>query len=172
VNDTERKMAVQIVAAAMEAVAHYSNQGNDNDFWITMDRLEQTIRAEPEASRMLDQVIARRAPAPARANYAWIIDKDNFGEQGTSRVGWYGPKIPLPPEALLERLKAGEGEEFRLYQDGDTDPTYEGRFLMLDDEFDNGDDPYFAPLDEFGRPDAGCTSIWYYSELTKQWGQL
>jgi len=88
--------------------------------------------------------------------YGWIITEDKINtETGTkTRVGTLGPRNIA--EDLAERLKKGEGVKFRM-KDDDGEIYYIGNFLGDEDSEDG-----FAPLDDFGQPDAGCTSIEYY----------
>lgn len=92
--------------------------------------------------------------------YAWIIDRDVlFDEAGEEDMktgaGMMGPSTILPGDKAA--LKAGEGTRFRMYDDGD-ELYYEGR-LIGDWRGDDG----FAPLDDFGAPNAGCTKIEYFN---------
>lgn len=85
---------------------------------------------------------------------AWIIDIDFLADpqskEGTLRnaVGLTGPSS-----------YKGDGSElkcrFRLLDDDET-ACYEGRC-----DTDN-DDNAFGPLDDFGTPNAGCTTIQYW----------
>lgn len=87
--------------------------------------------------------------------HAWLIDwAGDPGEVGTS-----GPRGA--PSELLHRLC--EGLWFKLYDD-DGVMLYEGRLLVDRDGVDaNGltEDEAFAPLDEWGAPNAGATRIDY-----------
>lgn len=58
--------------------------------------------------------------------------------------------------------------------------NYDGRelphqFRMKDDDGEiyyygrSSSDSSFAPLDDFGMPNAGCTTIEYYNQKTKKW---
>lgn len=94
---------------------------------------------------------------------AWIITKDKIADPD-DREGTYGNAKGLtgPRSASLrdiERLKAGEGRRFRMLDD-DGEIYYYGRQL---EESDADKDYYaeneFAPLDNFGSPNAGCTEI-------------
>lgn len=79
--------------------------------------------------------------------YAWIITEDKiFGED----VGIKGPR--LIDTKLEKLLKAGEGTEFKLFDD-DGELYYEGLIV--------GDYTGLEPLDDFGLPNAGCTEIAY-----------
>ena len=92
---------------------------------------------------------------------AWVIDKDHFADQtkrqGTNAnaVGMCGP-----------RGYKGNGSElphrFRMLTD-DRELVYEGR----------SDDPgSFGPLDNFGRPNFGCTVLEYWDSQRKEWVEL
>ena len=81
------------------------------------------------------------------SKYAWIINEDKiFGED----VGIKGPR--LIDTKLENLLKAGEGREFKLFDD-DGELYYTGRIV--------GKFGGFEPLDDFGMPNAGCTEIAY-----------
>ena len=54
---------------------------------------------------------------------------------------------------MIERLKQGHGFQFRMFDD-DGELYYEGRCTIES----------FAPLDDFGMPNAGCTTIKYRNE--------
>jgi hypothetical protein len=74
--------------------------------------------------------------------YGWIITKDHLGdgEEGIMGPSWITPDMSA-------RLKAGEGEPFRLFDD-DGELYYTGRAI----------DCYEGePLWDFGAPNAGCT---------------
>jgi len=72
--------------------------------------------------------------------YAWKIDKD-----------------------IIDRnhINSGKGEKFRMFDD-DMNLYYEGRIT--------GGYDGFEPLDDFGQPNAGCTSIEYLKN--GKWEQL
>lgn len=88
------------------------------------------------------------------ARYGWIITKDLL--DGVD-AGTAGPSDITP--ALQAQLDAGEGEEFRMHDD-DGELYYEGRLLRTGKLADN-DNVLFAPLEDFGLPNAGCTRIYY-----------
>lgn len=100
------------------------------------------------------------------ARYGWIITQDHLHESflrdygpsddnGTSDVGTLGPHGCS--KALQARLEAGEGAEFRMHDD-DGELYYSGRILYTGD---SDGDVEFAPLEDFGMPNAGCTRIYY-----------
>jgi hypothetical protein len=102
------------------------------------------------------------------ARYAWIIDTDHLydGKFFTrSDVGTMGPST-IHPE-LEARLKKGEGEPFKMYDD-DGELYYTGRVLG----FIPADVDGFEPLHEFGMPNAGCTDIRYKDTKTGQFISL
>lgn len=82
--------------------------------------------------------------------YIWIIDKV-FEDSDKRFVGVTGPS---DGDILL--LDKGTGRRFRLLTD-DRDLIAEGR-LFGDEK--TADD--FAPLDNFGMPNWGCTIISYW----------
>lgn len=93
-------------------------------------------------------------------DYGWVIDRDHLEEGNIeignlNGVGTIGPKGVDP--TIIARLTLGEGTPFRLLDDDDK-LYYEGRIIII-----NTDHPEveFAPLDDYGAPGAGCTSIAY-----------
>lgn len=113
------------------------------------------------------------------ASYGWIITKDRLRESEIKQygetylsdsAGVAGPRDIDP--ALLEKLK-GKGvvlnrRKFRLLDDDDI-VYYEGYYIGPDNETE------FAPLDDFGMPNSGCTSIQYReydSDGVLQWVTL
>ena len=86
-------------------------------------------------------------------DYGWIITKEfdavKSGEK--SSVGTVGPSGIT--EDVQARLQKGEGTKFRLYDD-DGELYAEGLQIS-----DGGEDGEFAPLDDFGMPNWGCTEI-------------
>jgi hypothetical protein len=71
---------------------------------------------------------------------------------------------------VLERLRNGEGEAFRLLDD-DRIPYYEG--LFIDDSENEEYQPAaeFQPLDCYGLPNAGATII-QYKNAAGNWEDL
>lgn len=89
---------------------------------------------------------------------AFIIDRDHFHEEFPayrSSAGTVGPSTVTARD--VERLKAGEGIAFKLYDD-DGELYFTGRRLETSDCDDlYGGESELAPLDCFGMPDSGCT---------------
>ena len=91
------------------------------------------------------------------ATYGWVITADLLGDE-RSDVGTVGPSgCPFSAEHI-ER----DGSKFRM-KDDDGEVYYEGRIILGEDE------EWFGPLDDFGMPNAGCTSIEYYNEHKSEW---
>jgi hypothetical protein len=86
-----------------------------------------------------------------KSSYGWIITEDKLTVPG--RVGVIGPSTIS--DKTKAKLIAGEGSKFRM-KDDDGEVYYVGR-LVGDADSEEG----FCPLDDFGTPDAGCTSIEY-----------
>jgi len=83
------------------------------------------------------------------AEYGWYIYEsfiDNFDTEEAQAVEVYGPRGISDENS--EKLKAGEGHEFELYDD-DRNLYYKGRVI--------GDFEGFEPLEDYGMPNAGCT---------------
>ena len=104
---------------------------------------------------------ARRSVSP---KYRWVIvadlvaDPESEPGRNANAVGVMGPS------KCAERL-AGEPEVFRML-DADGELYYIG--LLFDPEDVTSG---FEPLDEFGRPNAGCTQIEYWA-LKNSWEAL
>lgn len=92
-------------------------------------------------------------------NYGWIIDKDEIDGSG---IGTMGPRSIS--EDFQKGLLQGSGRKFRMYDD-DGELYYEGRILTQAD-----DETLFAPLDDYGTPNAGCTEIRYLNG--REWRTL
>ena len=90
-----------------------------------------------------------------RAKYCWIITGDSI--DGGRSKGVFGPYNYN--SNLRQRLNEGEGRKFRMYDD-DGELYFTG--LYVGDDYD-----LFAPLDDYGQPAAGCTSIQY--KLDGKW---
>jgi len=89
--------------------------------------------------------------------YAWKITKDLFDKDAPGNAtGTIGPRNA--PDELVAKLNAGEGVAFRLLDD-DKEVYAEGRFITADDTYGGEED--FAPLEDFGTPNWGCTEIQY-----------
>ena len=95
---------------------------------------------------------------------AWTITVDNVGEveeplgTNANAVGLTGPReVKLTKEQIIAHPDA---KKFRM-KDDDGVVYYEG-YMVCDDEF--------APLDDFGEPNAGCTSIELW--LNNEWIML
>ena len=103
----------------------------------------------------------RRNAGDESADYGWIItvDKvfdpefDKYDDKGTA-----GPRNI--PDAIYKRLKKGEGQAFKMYDD-DGNHYYSGRYIGPDDE------TMFAPLNDFGTPNAGAVRIDYKNAAGK-----
>jgi hypothetical protein len=90
-------------------------------------------------------------------NYAWIITRDNVTEPGDglpSRKGWAGPGTATKDQVA----KARQGRPFRMFCDGEPKPCYYGQIWTKEEP---GSEMDFGPLDDLGRPDAGCVAIQY-----------
>jgi hypothetical protein len=92
--------------------------------------------------------------------YAWIItidhQPDTDAKEGTNSnaKGLIGPRRATDEQ--IARLRAGEGHEFQM-RDDDGELYYTGRLIGDKDSEEAG----FGPLDDFGMPNAGATSIAY-----------
>jgi hypothetical protein len=71
---------------------------------------------------------------------------------------------------VLERLRNGEGEAFRLLDD-DRIPYYEGLFIDDSENEEYQPTAEFQPLDCYGLPNAGATII-QYKNAAGNWEDL
>ncbi len=89
------------------------------------------------------------------ARYAWIIDTDHLASPELGdEAGTTGPRDITEDQAVALH-KRGEGARFKMYDD-DGELYYSGRFLG-----DSESEDAFGPLDDFGTPNAGATTIKY-----------
>lgn len=115
-----------------------------------------------EAGKVYPVQRGQGASDESYANYGWMIDRDLIADpavkapSNSNAVGMVGPR-DISPE-ILARLKAGEGQEFRM-RDGDQEVYYYGRLIIADEDAGGEDD--FAPLEDFGTPNAGAAEIQY-----------
>lgn len=97
-----------------------------------------------------------------RRNY-WIIDRDLQPMEGEPEGTNCNAKGVMGPRGCPDDAKALT-LRFRLLCDGDSEGQhevlYEGRMLPWDEQDDDSDG--FEPLDNFGRPNAGCTELQYW----------
>ena len=99
--------------------------------------------------------------------YGWIITDDKItdgkAKPGTcdNAVGVIGPHGV--DTDIINRLKNGEGEKFRMYDD-DKEHYYSGRIIQS--KHTSG----FEPMEDFGAANAGCTEIRYFEN--HKWTQL
>ena len=94
-------------------------------------------------------VLVRRRGRGVDIPYRWIITKDRVSGPDESAKGVQGPR------GCDEKLKSNP-QRFSLY-DEDGECYAEGMLYSTDEEY-NGE-YLFAPLDDFGAPNWGCTSI-------------
>lgn len=87
------------------------------------------------------------------SRYHWVITQDLITQDD---VGVFGPSgATLTAEQIREHPQA---VDFQL-RDPDGEVYYHGRYVGPDDE------TLFAPLDDFGMPNAGCVDIGYRNAL-------
>ena len=100
---------------------------------------------------------------------SWVITKDwladEFSRPGSENaVGISGPEgCPLNARGIAS---SPEVKRFRLYDD-DNGLTYSG-LMVVGDEID----AELMPLDNYGRPNAGCTIMRVLNVVTGEWEVL
>jgi len=80
-----------------------------------------------------------------KTKYAWKITKDHLDDEDTNTLG----PCSITPGQQAE-LDSGKGTPFKMYDD-DGELYYSGLII--------GSFNGFEPLEDFGMPNAGCTSI-------------
>ena len=99
------------------------------------------------------------------ATYGWIIDIDHVPDsrspEGTNAnaKGVTGPHNIS--DAIAARLAAGAGRAFQL-KDDDGELYYTGRIITGPEDEEGIRD--FAPLEDFDKPNAGASDIYYQRE--------
>ena len=94
--------------------------------------------------------------------YAWVITTDEIGEGEDEGV--IGPRGTRFTREFIENHP--RSRRFRMF-DGDGQLYYQGVFIDLNEQHS-----MFEPLDDFGAPNAGCTSIEYQDANTGEWERL
>jgi hypothetical protein len=113
------------------------------------------------------------APSNEPSTFAWVITTDHLAAEygSNSEAGTRGPR--LAPAHLLEALEtraSASGRRaleangirtanFKMYDD-DGELYYTG-VLAYDVDAEGDEEVCAGPLDNFGRPNAGCTRITY-----------
>ena len=90
-----------------------------------------------------------------KTGYRWIITKDHVKDENAKEGSNSNTKGVQGPRYCDENLKSNP-QKFSLYDD-DGECYAEGMLYSTDDEY-NGE-VLFSPLDDFGRPNWGCTDI-------------
>lgn len=102
-----------------------------------------------------------------RAAYAWRIDTwpevEDIGTIEPPETVVTGPRDA--PDDLIARLAKNEGVRFRL-KDDDGLIYCKGRILYTDPD-NVGETEAFGPLDDYGTPAMGCTSLEYWEKDPK-----
>jgi len=94
-------------------------------------------------------------------SYCWIITDDY---QDGAAKGVIGPRGAKLTKEEIENHK--EKMQFRMF-DADNIEYYQG-WLVIEDGF--RDDRMFAPLDDFGKGNAGCVRLDFY--LDGRWNTI
>jgi len=81
-------------------------------------------------------------------SYRWKITKDHIGTDSKGICG---------PSDTGNDLAITDNREHFVMKDDDGETYYEGEIY--------GDFNGFEPLDDYGTPNAGCTSIFYGGEM-------
>jgi hypothetical protein len=114
--------------------------------------MKSRSKIELEAQKLVKSVLEayEHSTGLAEGNYGWIITKGNPEIDLDKEAGTIGPRSCKSD--IERRLKAGEGKKFKMFDD-DGEWYYDGRLI-------GGSG--LEPLDDFGTPNAGCTTIKYF----------
>lgn len=95
-------------------------------------------------------------------NYEWLITEDwtNGDRRTVNIVGPAGAAL-----TMSEILRNSQARAFRMLDD-DGNLYYKGYYVGPEDG------NLFAPLDDYGAPNAGCTSIEYFDIYTGEWSLI
>lgn len=108
----------------------------------------------------------------SHAAYGWIIDTDHWPDTDSPEGTNANAKGVMGPHDIshvnLKALLAGEGRTFRML-DADGEKMYTGRIVTPAGEEEGVMD--FAPLEDFGKPNAGATEI-HYQRDNGAWYEL
>jgi hypothetical protein len=128
---------------------------------------------------MTERDIVPVLPESEMAQYGWIIDIDHLwnpeptppGLGYDNETGTSGP-WNIPGD-IAERLSSGEGRKFQMCGDGEL--YYSGRIITREEEGSEesgpGSEEDFGPLEDFGKPNAGCEEI-HYLDGNGNWVEL
>jgi len=100
-----------------------------------------------------------------KSKYSWIITNDYIGNGEANGTigpsnGWTREEIDNCPNI----------EKFKMYDDDDE--LYYSGIIAYSSPSLMGSELGFAPLDDFGMPNAGCTYIKYWNSKREIWEVL
>jgi len=95
--------------------------------------------------------------------YAWTITRDLIDSDAKGVCG------PRGCTMTSEEIRNHPNAEKFIMKDDDGESYYHGYYLTINE--DECEDCGFEPLDDFGEPNAGCTSIWYKNQ-EGEWSML
>jgi hypothetical protein len=107
------------------------------------------------------------------APYAWLVVTDHLDGSDADVTGPWGASeeriARLREAAAAGPERAGEYPDAEWFQmlDDDGELYYTG-VRAGESQYDDG----FEPLDDFGKPNAGCTEIRYLNTATGEWVTL
>ena len=90
------------------------------------------------------------------SSYGWLITECNQEFLEAREIGTMGPHDCT---FTAEEIRA-KGKRFRML-DGDDEWYYTGYAIFTEDE-DGDEESEFAPLEDFGTPNAGAVTIQYW----------
>jgi hypothetical protein len=130
-------------------------------------------------SKAMAQAMNMAELANAGVRYCWIIDEEytrEFVHEDWRRDGKWGPiedgEVIGPSGVTDEEIDnaRNKGVPFRLDYDGDG-PALRGRMWTSDARHARDSEAAFQPLEDFGEPSYGCTTILYRNDQ-KKWEEL
>ena len=105
---------------------------------------------------------------PNKVAIGWAITKVISSSLDQDEIKNWGPRNTKFTREEIET----KGVSFRMFDD-DGELYYEGKFFDPSMESpDSLGEEAFKPLDDFARPNAGCTEIRYKNSKTNKWETL
>lgn len=150
----DRAAAYNLSHGTVYHVVRTFRRPNYQQVWVVLSGLPDNDDGTPPTVKANELLRARhRANAGGGgAPYGWIITRDHLHEKDpegfTSEKGTAGPRDIS--DANYKALQAGKGKTFTM-RDDDNILYYTGRII--------GEYEGTEPLDDFGTPNAGATSI-------------
>jgi hypothetical protein len=153
-------------------LARFSSLVEEGKF-AEADRIARSLFKEGMTAHDFEYNTSKKERAAMRR---WIKKgKPQSSLEGSALVDAYYPSPPSTYRWVITKDYISEGEDKGVQGPRDADPnlkTNRSHFVMKDDDGEvyyegdiYGEYDGFEPLNDFGMPNAGATSIWYKGEM-------